>query len=160
MSKIRRNEPCPCGSGKKYKKCCLASGKYEKMEIPISAQMPTGIPTLIQPPVADIPKTMEYMKTHNSSEVLNIIKALQLNPENRGANVRMERLARYAALTLHEGGLPVNYEEFISILDEEFASDMSEDCPCNLHADTLTTIEGTHIIFPGIACHSAEILQI
>jgi len=21
-SKIERNEPCPCGSGKKYKKCC------------------------------------------------------------------------------------------------------------------------------------------
>jgi SWIM/SEC-C metal-binding protein len=20
--KVRRNEPCPCGSGKKYKKCC------------------------------------------------------------------------------------------------------------------------------------------
>lgn len=27
--KIRRNDECPCGSGKKYKKCCLASGKYE-----------------------------------------------------------------------------------------------------------------------------------
>lgn len=24
--KIRRNQPCPCGSGKKYKKCCGASG--------------------------------------------------------------------------------------------------------------------------------------
>ena len=24
-SKIGRNEPCPCGSGKKYKKCCGAS---------------------------------------------------------------------------------------------------------------------------------------
>jgi hypothetical protein len=23
MKKIRRNDPCPCGSGKKYKKCCL-----------------------------------------------------------------------------------------------------------------------------------------
>lgn len=23
MNKIGRNEPCPCGSGKKYKKCCL-----------------------------------------------------------------------------------------------------------------------------------------
>ena len=23
MSKIGRNAPCPCGSGKKYKKCCL-----------------------------------------------------------------------------------------------------------------------------------------
>ncbi len=22
--KIGRNEPCPCGSGKKHKKCCLA----------------------------------------------------------------------------------------------------------------------------------------
>ncbi|MES2564969.1 MAG: SEC-C metal-binding domain-containing protein [Pseudomonadota bacterium] len=22
--KIGRNEPCPCGRGKKYKKCCLA----------------------------------------------------------------------------------------------------------------------------------------
>lgn len=23
MSKLSRNAPCPCGSGKKYKKCCL-----------------------------------------------------------------------------------------------------------------------------------------
>jgi uncharacterized protein YecA (UPF0149 family) len=22
-SKVGRNDPCPCGSGKKYKKCCL-----------------------------------------------------------------------------------------------------------------------------------------
>ena len=22
-TKIGRNQPCPCGSGKKYKKCCL-----------------------------------------------------------------------------------------------------------------------------------------
>jgi preprotein translocase subunit SecA len=21
--KIKRNDPCPCGSGKKYKKCCM-----------------------------------------------------------------------------------------------------------------------------------------
>jgi predicted Zn-dependent protease len=25
MSKVGRNEPCPCGSGKKYKKCCEPS---------------------------------------------------------------------------------------------------------------------------------------
>ena len=28
--KIRRNELCPCGSGKKYKNCCLDKGTYEK----------------------------------------------------------------------------------------------------------------------------------
>ena len=27
--KIGRNDPCPCGSGKKYKCCCLSSEKYE-----------------------------------------------------------------------------------------------------------------------------------
>ena len=25
--KIGRNDPCPCGSGKKYKKCCLLEAK-------------------------------------------------------------------------------------------------------------------------------------
>ena len=25
--KVGRNAPCPCGSGKKYKKCCLSKGK-------------------------------------------------------------------------------------------------------------------------------------
>ncbi len=25
MAKVSRNAPCPCGSGKKYKKCCLLS---------------------------------------------------------------------------------------------------------------------------------------
>ena len=27
MSEIGRNEPCPCGSGKKYKKCCMGKDK-------------------------------------------------------------------------------------------------------------------------------------
>lgn len=29
FDKIGRNDPCPCGSGKKYKNCCLKTGKYE-----------------------------------------------------------------------------------------------------------------------------------
>lgn len=29
--KVHRNDPCPCGSGKKYKHCCLDSGKYERL---------------------------------------------------------------------------------------------------------------------------------
>lgn len=27
--KVGRNDTCPCGSGKKYKHCCLKSGVYE-----------------------------------------------------------------------------------------------------------------------------------
>lgn len=29
---IGRNDPCPCGSGKKYKNCCLKTGVYEGHE--------------------------------------------------------------------------------------------------------------------------------
>lgn len=31
MSKVGRNDPCPCGSGKKFKKCCekrMIKGKF------------------------------------------------------------------------------------------------------------------------------------
>ncbi|MEA1948950.1 MAG: SEC-C metal-binding domain-containing protein, partial [Thermodesulfobacteriota bacterium] len=27
--KVGRNDPCPCGSGLKYKKCCLGRSKSE-----------------------------------------------------------------------------------------------------------------------------------
>ena len=28
-AKVGRNEPCPCGSGKKFKNCCMKSGEFE-----------------------------------------------------------------------------------------------------------------------------------
>ena len=37
--KTGRNDPCPCGSGRKYKKCCLASG----------AGKPDGVPGDLSP---------------------------------------------------------------------------------------------------------------
>ena len=27
--KVRRNDPCPCGSGKKFKKCCQGNGVFD-----------------------------------------------------------------------------------------------------------------------------------
>jgi len=32
MTKIGRNEPCPCGSGLKYKKCCLHNKKQDSSQ--------------------------------------------------------------------------------------------------------------------------------
>lgn len=29
FKKVGRNDKCPCGSGKKYKNCCMSTGKYE-----------------------------------------------------------------------------------------------------------------------------------
>ncbi len=37
-----RNDPCPCGSGKKYKRCCLG----RRMSMPNgNGVMPAGVPT-------------------------------------------------------------------------------------------------------------------
>ena len=30
--KVGPNDPCPCGSGKKYKKCCMQKDKIEGLE--------------------------------------------------------------------------------------------------------------------------------
>lgn len=29
--KIGRNDPCPCGSGKKFKHCCMNKGEYNQL---------------------------------------------------------------------------------------------------------------------------------
>lgn len=30
-AKIGRNDPCPCGSGKKFKNCCMKTGEFDGM---------------------------------------------------------------------------------------------------------------------------------
>jgi len=45
MAKIGRNDPCPCGSGKKYKKCCLP--KDEALVAAKAAQQPSAPPLLM-----------------------------------------------------------------------------------------------------------------
>src|SRR5688572_17464939 len=42
MSKPGRNDPCPCGSGKKYKHCCLLNPKPQVVD-------PLTVPTLANP---------------------------------------------------------------------------------------------------------------
>lgn len=29
IEKLGRNDPCPCGSGKRFKRCCLKGGSYD-----------------------------------------------------------------------------------------------------------------------------------
>ena len=154
--KIRRNDPCPCGSGKKYKYCCMNSGGIGDLDFDV----PMNILPFMQPPKEDAPKTIEYMKTHDAADILNLMVALQLKPENRGANIRMERLARYATLTMHEGVHPVNFEEFEKILSEEFVVDYMEDYPTNLHSETFVWVGGNHTIYPGIVTNASEILNL
>ena len=39
LDKVGRNDPCPCGSGKKYKKCCMAKDEAKKIALSHLADM-------------------------------------------------------------------------------------------------------------------------
>ena len=45
MKKIGRNDPCPCGSGKRYKQCC---GSLEEVQAATTHSVDTSIPKAIQ----------------------------------------------------------------------------------------------------------------
>ena len=40
--KVGRNDPCPCGSGKKYKACCLEQRQQEQSGIPTAHKLAFG----------------------------------------------------------------------------------------------------------------------
>ncbi len=46
MEKVGRNDPCPCGSGKKYKKCCGLENKKRQFSVLSASRF--GIPNLAQ----------------------------------------------------------------------------------------------------------------
>jgi len=41
MVKIGRNQPCPCGSGKKYKRCCLSTDQASSVDTTTAVQKDT-----------------------------------------------------------------------------------------------------------------------
>jgi hypothetical protein len=43
MPKVGRNEPCPCGSGKKYKRCCLEKNQASEREALATARQARAV---------------------------------------------------------------------------------------------------------------------
>ncbi|OPA72872.1 hypothetical protein BVG16_31645 [Paenibacillus selenitireducens] len=56
---VGRNDPCPCGSGKKFKKCCMNKSQEEKQDnkiiIPVSQKNAQSVNTLVEGWFADQP---------------------------------------------------------------------------------------------------------
>jgi len=94
MAKIGRNDPCPCGSGKKYKKCCMASD-----EGAARAARPAAV-------VARRPSLASYVEEDNerdelteaSNRVVDMVQAGNLDTAEQAAH---ELLARFP--DVHDG---------------------------------------------------------
>ena len=76
MNKINRNDPCPCGSGKKYKKCCgaekpLASNKNTS-NVPMNRE---GNPRLKKAILRAVSNQLRINKPPETKETLNRLMA-------------------------------------------------------------------------------------
>jgi hypothetical protein len=63
MAKAGRNDPCPCGSGKKFKKCCeskMLGGRFMAAKIDLASasqiRKTAGLASLFQARLAETPK--------------------------------------------------------------------------------------------------------
>jgi tetratricopeptide (TPR) repeat protein len=103
MAKIGRNEPCPCGSGKKYKQCCLS--KDEAALIAAAPKVETKAMrrqerdaerAAFQADAADYDDAMEMTELSNS--VGDLIKAGKIDEAERVTRDLLERFPQ-----VHDG---------------------------------------------------------
>lgn len=81
--KIGRNSPCPCGSGKKYKKCCLLNERNTQASISVEDfQQPLSDFEYIKP-LAD--KVVQILKKYKLDDLTKAIFCLNLWRRNRSA---------------------------------------------------------------------------
>ncbi len=93
MNKIGRNDPCPCGSGKKYKRCCLAkdqqveSAALAAAQAAAAAEEPDDDEELDVEVVFDLDDELEKL----SNSVLDLIHAGKIDEAERAARDLLER---------------------------------------------------------------------
>ncbi len=96
MAKAGRNDPCPCGSGKKYKRCCLA--KDEEAERVIA---PVPAPRRKSPTYTEIAESLaaayyglddtEDELTSASNAAVDLVHAGKLDEAEQAARDLIER---------------------------------------------------------------------
>ena len=95
MKKVGRNEPCPCGSGKKYKRCCLAKDEAEALREEIAA--PTGEPRAFDDGgLLDDEKILkDYRKLKKTEEKLEFLRKLFPLPADFAPDYAIEILSPF-----------------------------------------------------------------
>ena len=150
--KIGRNDPCPCGSGKKYKHCCM------RTDTDNSNTYSSGR-SLLQSSGLDAPKLKAYMASHDCAPILDYLIALQMNPQNHGKNLRIEHIAQLAVSSLGKSSIAPSIDVVKKLIDEEYPQDVMEDIPMNMYAETVVFHGGNYMFFPGLSTHVAELFR-
>ena len=152
MKKIGRNDPCPRGSGKKYKQCCLRKDESKAL-IAQAAQEALRFSGL------EAPQLTGYMENHDCASLLDYLIALQLNPKNHGKNLRIEHIVQLAVSNLGKSTVRPFFGAFKALIDEEYPVDVMEDIPMNMYTETVVFFGGNYLLFPGLSTHVTELFR-
>ncbi|MCO5240538.1 MAG: SEC-C metal-binding domain-containing protein [Chitinophagaceae bacterium] len=139
MKKIGRNDPCPCGSGKKYKQCHLK----EQDDLADTTQKITKSPTI---------NFNDLLASRNSVQMLGLLSALQLHPENHGRNFRFEQLCRTTLLQFdpNDKKPPAMWETLKEVIQNYTNGELLEDSLSSAFTEIAVFEQGNYIVYPGI----------
>jgi hypothetical protein len=146
MSKIGRNDPCPCGSGKKYKNCHLSQDKEQSSN-------EDG-----EPETKSVPTFKHLVENYHSDPIINLIGALQLLPKNHGQEARFEEMARVALLYRRENDTRpyASWQRLVAVIGNIGYPD---DDPTNAFTENVVFSEGNYVVYPGIYVGVTNILN-
>lgn len=137
--KVGRNEPCPCNSGKKYKKCCINKGvTHTKPE--------------------ETPKT-HPLTYFNQEFLLDWFGTASMLTENHGKNIRLELLILEALIYGQKDSGSTDKAKLQKVLDDHYDHHYLEDPPVNLFTELITYYGGDYLVLPGISDSGVFILS-
>lgn len=87
-AKISRNDPCPCGSGKKYKQCCLIEDAAREAELAARNRLKLNAPELMKSAVAS-----HRAGDHAAAETA-YRQLLDIDPKNSEVLCNLAQIAR------------------------------------------------------------------
>jgi hypothetical protein len=159
MSKIGRNDPCPCGSGKKYKLCCISKSSPSNNQEPDSGAN-SGARSRTNTARPETPFE-SIVRTSHAMEAIMTLAGLQLNPTNHGRNFRIEELMRTALRWMRpddDRPTPLPADLKTAIEDYTDGAHM-EDPLSNFFSESVAFETGNNIVFAGIFAEYGRILN-
>lgn len=140
--KIGRNEPCPCGSGKKYKKCCLLKDKPVSSSVLPFAEK-TDFPHIL--PIAE--KLYERIKDYDFHDL--IVATFCLNSWRRNRSALAQALSLHLALSMDKpfGSLCIkeysDFQSFFSKISDLLSVTAMEDYIIDDYGEVFINHNGT-----------------
>jgi len=140
MAKVGRNDPCPCGSGQKYKRCCLprdeaaaqaiaraAAARAREEEVALAAydgldDASNGVIDLIAAGRLDEAERAAHALVSRYPEVHDGLERLAMVYAARGDRPRAAEYYRKAADFVHER--PEQYDEAMEIYFREKVTEL------------------------------------